>query len=60
LEGAAALVTIALRWDALPHEPLRDLARADQKKALQKVIAFYRTDPDLMSNRATDPKPLVL
>jgi hypothetical protein len=39
---------------------LPSMARANQKKALRKVIEFYRTDPDLTSNRATDPKPLVL
>ena len=38
---------------------LEEESRADQKKALRAVIAKYRLDDELMSNLATDPRPLI-
>jgi len=39
---------------------LNTKSRADQKRALRKVIAIYREDNELMNNPATERVPLIL
>ena len=39
---------------------LKAMGRSDQKKALQSVIAKFRSEQDLMSHPQTDSRPLIL